>query len=120
MRTGGQRSQQPPRSGRRLAFAMTSRGCDAGGVSLPVVLAHQANWDEMLIVLIPIALFWGLLRVGRRRADAIHEGRLDPAELGIDDSSFGPKINQLSESMGPGPSPGGDRAPGREETAGGD
>ncbi len=32
------------------------------------VLAHQGGWDEMLMVLVPIALFAGLLALANRRA----------------------------------------------------
>jgi len=35
-----------------------------------VVLAHQGGWDEMLMVLIPIAVVVLLLRVASRRAKA--------------------------------------------------
>jgi hypothetical protein len=38
--------------------------CDAG----PVILAHQGGWDELLLVLLPIAIFAGLLAVANRRA----------------------------------------------------
>jgi hypothetical protein len=37
---------------------------------LDVVLAHQGGWDEMLMVLIPIAVVVLLLRVASRRAKA--------------------------------------------------
>lgn len=33
-----------------------------------MVLAHQGGWDELLFVLLPIALFAGLLAVANRRA----------------------------------------------------
>lgn len=33
-----------------------------------LLLAHQGGWDEMLFVLVPIALFAGLLAVANRRA----------------------------------------------------
>jgi hypothetical protein len=33
-----------------------------------VVLAHQGGWDEILFVLLPIALFAGLLAIANRRA----------------------------------------------------
>ena len=33
------------------------------------MLAHQGGWDEMLMVLVPIALLVGLLRVAKRRAE---------------------------------------------------
>jgi hypothetical protein len=32
------------------------------------VLAHQGGWDELLFVLLPIALFAGLLAIANRRA----------------------------------------------------
>ena len=34
-----------------------------------MLLAHQAGWDEMLMVLVPIALLVGLLRVAKHRAE---------------------------------------------------
>lgn len=34
------------------------------------VLAHQGGWDEILLVLTPIALFAGLLWLANRRANA--------------------------------------------------
>lgn len=37
----------------------------AGTVAL---LAHQGGWDEILLVLVPIALFAGLLALANRRA----------------------------------------------------
>lgn len=36
-----------------------------------VVLAHQGGWDEILLVLAPIALFAGLLFVANRRAERL-------------------------------------------------
>ncbi|HEX9258894.1 MAG TPA: hypothetical protein VF855_05105 [Acidimicrobiales bacterium] len=39
------------------------------------VLAHQGGWDEILLVLIPIAVIVALLAVAKRRAD-----RLRPPE----------------------------------------
>jgi hypothetical protein len=42
---------------------------DAGAVLGTVTLfAHQGGWDEVLFVLVPIALFAGLLAVANRRA----------------------------------------------------
>jgi hypothetical protein len=35
------------------------------------VLAHQGGWDEILMVLIPIAVLAGLLALARRRADRL-------------------------------------------------
>jgi hypothetical protein len=73
-------------------------------VPVPVVLAHQANWDEILLVCVPLAAFWGLLRLGRRRGDDIAAGKVDAAEFGIDESSFGDKTPRISEKIGRGPS----------------
>ena len=41
----------------------------------PAILAHQGGWDEILLVLVPIALFAVLLVVANRRANAIESGR---------------------------------------------
>ena len=57
---------------------------DAGTVTSAVVLlAHQGGWDEVLFVLLPIALFAGLLAVANRRAtrqQAEHDS-VDPPEV---------------------------------------
>jgi hypothetical protein len=45
----------------------------------PVLLAHQGGWDEILMVLVPIALFAVLLVIANRRANAI-EGRREAGE----------------------------------------
>jgi hypothetical protein len=37
-------------------------------VTAAALLAHQGGWDEILFVLLPIALFAGLLAVANRRA----------------------------------------------------
>jgi hypothetical protein len=37
---------------------------------MPVILAHQGGWDEMLMVLVPILLIAGLLRLAKRRVEA--------------------------------------------------
>jgi hypothetical protein len=37
-------------------------------VSNAATLAHQGGWDEILFVLLPIAMFAGLLAVANRRA----------------------------------------------------
>ena len=39
------------------------------------LLAHQGGWDEILMVLVPIAIFGILLVVANRRAGAIDEQR---------------------------------------------
>jgi hypothetical protein len=43
------------------------------------VLAHQGGWDEMLMVLVPIAVLVGLLALARRRADRLPDGAADTA-----------------------------------------
>lgn len=46
-----------------------------------VILAHQGNWDEMLMVAIPIAVFAWILHRANKRADEIQaERRTDTAE----------------------------------------
>lgn len=45
------------------------------GPVTPVLLAHQGGWDEILLVLVPIALFALLLGVANRRANAIESRR---------------------------------------------
>ncbi|HEY9558614.1 MAG TPA: hypothetical protein VIR58_17880 [Acidimicrobiales bacterium] len=39
------------------------------------MLAHQGGWDEILFVLLPIALFAGLLAIANRRATRDQVGR---------------------------------------------
>ena len=34
-----------------------------------MIFAHQGGWDEMLMVLVPIGLLVGLLRLAKRRAE---------------------------------------------------
>jgi hypothetical protein len=48
-----------------------------------LLLAHQGGWDEILFVLLPIALFAGLLALANRRAtqaqaEREHDGAVDP------------------------------------------
>ena len=40
-----------------------------------VLLAHQGGWDEMLLVAGPIALVVILIRLARKRADAMQSAR---------------------------------------------
>jgi hypothetical protein len=42
------------------------------------VLAHQGGWDEMLMVLVPIAVLAGLLALARRRADRLPQADTEP------------------------------------------
>ena len=45
------------------------------------LVAHQGGWDELLFVLVPIALFGGLLAIANRRAARLEEEReADPAD----------------------------------------
>ncbi len=55
------------------------------------LLAHQGGWDEILMVLGPILVFWLILRAARRRAeqvdgavlaDAASSEQADPATAG--------------------------------------
>jgi hypothetical protein len=39
------------------------------------LFAHQGGWDEVLFVIVPIAIFAGLLAVANRRATRIEEQR---------------------------------------------
>ena len=42
---------------------------------MTTVLGHQGGWDEALLVLVPIALFVGLLWLANRRARALQAAR---------------------------------------------
>jgi hypothetical protein len=42
-------------------------------VTAVAILAHQGGWDEILMVLGPIALMAGLLRLAKKRVDARQE-----------------------------------------------
>jgi hypothetical protein len=46
------------------------------------VLAHQGGWDEILLVLGPILVIAGLLRLAKQRVDA---DRLAPKPNGVHD-----------------------------------
>jgi hypothetical protein len=35
-----------------------------------VPLAHQGGWDEALFVVVPLVIFFVLLRIAKRRAEA--------------------------------------------------
>jgi uncharacterized membrane protein YhaH (DUF805 family) len=49
--------------------------------ALASLLAHQGGWDELIFVLVPIALFAGLLAIANRRAtDAQAEHDADPED----------------------------------------
>lgn len=44
---------------------------------LGALLAHEGGWDELLFVLLPIALFAGLLAIANRRATRAQAERDD-------------------------------------------
>jgi hypothetical protein len=50
----------------------------------PLLLAHQGGWDEVLMVLVPIAIFAGLLVVANRRANTIQGERNRDDSVGRD------------------------------------
>lgn len=50
------------------------------------VLAHQGGWDEVLLVLAPLAVFAWLLLLANRRASSIADGLDDGDGSDSDDS----------------------------------
>lgn len=54
---------------------------------LAALLAHQGGWDEILLVLTPIALFAGLLWLANARANRELQRRKAAAEQQDDDAS---------------------------------
>ncbi len=44
---------------------------------IAAILGHQGGWDEALLVLVPIAVFVGLLWLANKRAKAIQAKRLN-------------------------------------------
>ncbi len=49
------------------------------------VLAHQGGWDEILFVLLPIALFAGLLALANKRAAREQAERDEQGDTGPDE-----------------------------------
>jgi hypothetical protein len=45
--------------------------------SIATLLAHQGGWDEILLVIGPIALIVGVLAIAKRRVDRLDDGRGD-------------------------------------------
>lgn len=43
--------------------------------TLGTVLAHQGGWDEILLVLAPLAIFALLLRAARKRVEQLEDER---------------------------------------------
>ncbi|MDP1820112.1 MAG: hypothetical protein Q8K58_09520 [Acidimicrobiales bacterium] len=73
-----------------------------------LLLAHQGGWDEILFVLLPIALFAGLLALANHRAARDQARRQAEAEAAPTDGAGG---NDSGDSGGssdaaPPPSPG--------------
>ena len=50
--------------------------CETRAV-IAAILGHQGGWDEALLVLVPIAVFVGLLLLANKRAKAIQAKRLN-------------------------------------------
>ena len=42
------------------------------------MIAHQGGWDEILLVLGPIAVIVGLLMLARKRVDAMEQNKAEP------------------------------------------
>jgi hypothetical protein len=47
------------------------------------LLAHQGGWDEILMVVGPLALLWFLLRKAKSRADAMEPADADEPSSGV-------------------------------------
>jgi hypothetical protein len=58
------------------------------------MLAHQGGWDEGLLVAVPMLAVIGLLRLAKRRADAIKARRELQATGSVD---VGPETLQSSD-----------------------
>jgi hypothetical protein len=54
-----------------------SNAIEAAGIPV-ALLAHQGGWDEILLVLGPIALVVGLLALARRRVTRVSAGTTVP------------------------------------------
>jgi len=52
--------------------------CETRAVISPI-FGHQGGWDEALMVLVPIAIFVGLLLLANKRAKAIQTKRAQKA-----------------------------------------
>lgn len=44
------------------------------------MLAHQGGWDEILLILGPILIVVGILRMAKKRVDKVRQLPLDPVE----------------------------------------
>jgi hypothetical protein len=72
----------------------------AAGLDVGVLLAHQGGWDEILMVLTPIALFAALLWLANSRASRLQDERSatptepDPDAEADDPSADDPPADQ--------------------------
>ncbi|MEY4229919.1 MAG: hypothetical protein RLZZ362_768 [Actinomycetota bacterium] len=44
------------------------------------MLAHQGGWDEILLIVGPVLVVVGLLRMAKKRVDRVQQAPLDPVE----------------------------------------
>jgi hypothetical protein len=45
-----------------------------------MIFAHQGGWDEMLFVIVPLAVVFGLIVLVKRRANQSHTEQSDPLD----------------------------------------
>jgi hypothetical protein len=65
------------------------------------VLAHQGGWDEILLVLGPIAIIIGLLMLARKRVDAANDKAKAKAKAkGTSDTTAGTTKREASAKTG--------------------
>jgi len=50
---------------------------------MSALLAHQGGWDEILLVLAPILLIAGLLKLAKLRVERSLQQHDDPADPGV-------------------------------------
>lgn len=46
------------------------------------MLAHQGGWDEILLIVGPVLVVIGLLRLAKKRVDTVHQTPVDPPGAG--------------------------------------
>ena len=78
-------------------------------MTAPLLLAHQGGWDEVLLILTPIAIFAALLGLANRRANTEVRARSDQAAAapprGAPDPSPGDPGEEPDPDDGPGRGP---------------
>lgn len=85
-----QHHEARPCSAGRRRIAVPGAVWEPEGVreTLVPVVAHQGGWDEMLMVLVPIAIFAALLVIANRRAGNLAEqppvGEAEDQAAGLD------------------------------------